>query len=179
MVREAAWAPRPPAHPQSREPTASPSPCLQPYTTTCSCSHSLIHGVGVGAPCSPSPAGQSSGKYPSSLPHLGSSDLSSLRPSLPGLLQLLPTTQSGGHPSTQQSPPRQVTFQTGLSQPSLLHLHRSNTLLESPSGSVPLWWLFLPPGVPVPSTSQQTPTSLSLSVTSSRKPSRHLPPPLL
>ena len=30
MVREGAWALRPPAHPQSGEPTASPSPCLQP-----------------------------------------------------------------------------------------------------------------------------------------------------
>ena len=30
MVREGAWALQPPAHPQSGEPTASPSPCLQP-----------------------------------------------------------------------------------------------------------------------------------------------------
>lgn len=135
-----------PCHPQSGEPTASPSRCLQ------SLDHSPLllpqpHPRGRGAPCSLSPAGQSSGKSPSSLPCLGTSDLTSLRPSsLPGL-QLLPTTRSAGHPSTQHNPPPQVTFQTGPSLPSLLHLHWSNTLLESPSGSMPLWWLFLPPGV--------------------------------
>lgn len=107
-----------------------------------------------------------------------------LRPHLPETILLAWVTTAAYHPECWSpihaaQPPSPSDF----SDRSLSAQPPPPLLVKHPPGkslwvhafvvAVPSSW-----SVPIPSTSQPTPTSLRLSVTSSRKPSRHLPPPL-